>query len=52
MHHASEESQEVYTRATAREALAALNAAAQRLRNKHAGTRFVPSRESGIELSE
>lgn len=32
MHHASEESQEVYTQATAREALVALEAAAQRLR--------------------
>ncbi|WP_321783989.1 gamma-mobile-trio recombinase GmtY [Burkholderia pyrrocinia] len=38
MHHASLESQDVYTQANTREALAALEAAAQRLRGKHAGT--------------
>lgn len=52
MHHASEESQEVYTQATTREALAALEAAAQRLRDRQAGTpsmlgRLLP----GIELN-
>lgn len=35
MHHASLESQEVYTQANTREALADLDAAAQRLREKH-----------------
>jgi hypothetical protein len=39
MHHASLESQEVYTQANTREALAALEVAAQRLRDKYAGTR-------------
>jgi integrase len=38
MHHASLESQEVYTQANTREALAALEAAAQRLRGMHAST--------------
>jgi hypothetical protein len=38
MHHVSEESQQVYTQATIRETLAALSAAAQRLREKHPGT--------------
>lgn len=38
MHHASPESQEVYTQANTHEALAALEAAAQRLRATHAGT--------------
>jgi integrase len=53
MHHASEESQEVYTQATTREALAALDAAAQRLRDKHAGTPSVPGRLlPGIELND
>lgn len=42
MHHASLESQEVYTRANTREAQAALEAAAQRLRAKHAKTPSVP----------
>ena len=37
MHHASPESQEVYTQPNTREALAALEAAAQRLRTTHAG---------------
>jgi integrase len=52
MHHASVESQEVYTQATTREALAALEVAARRLRDKTAGTssalgRLLP----GIELN-
>lgn len=38
MHHASLESQEVYTQANTREALASLEIAAQLLRNKYAGT--------------
>ncbi|WP_374604809.1 gamma-mobile-trio recombinase GmtY [Niveibacterium sp.] len=38
LHHASLESQAVYTQANTREALAALEAAAQRLRAGHAGT--------------
>jgi integrase len=42
MHHASPESQEVYTQATTREALAALSAAAQRLRDANAGTQAPP----------
>jgi integrase len=46
MHHASEESQAVYTQATTREALAALEAAARRLWDKPAGT----SSLSGVEL--
>jgi hypothetical protein len=37
MHHASEDSQEVYTQANHREVRAAIEAAAQRLRDKHAG---------------
>jgi integrase len=52
MHHASLESQEVYTQANTREALAALEAAAQRLRHRHTGT---PSANGlllpGIELN-
>ena len=44
MHHASEGSQEVYTQATLREAQAALELAAQRLRDKHAGTPSMPGR--------
>ncbi|MCA8113123.1 gamma-mobile-trio recombinase GmtY [Burkholderia cepacia] len=52
MHHASEESQEVYTLATTREALTALEVAARRLRDKPAGTSSVPDRLlSGIELN-
>ena len=46
MHHASLESQEVYTQANTREVLAALEAAAQRLRDKHAET----SSTSGLLL--
>lgn len=38
MHHASIESQEVYTQANTRETLAALEAAAQRLRDKNSST--------------
>jgi integrase len=38
MHHASIESQEVYTQANTRETMAALEAAAQRLRDKHSPT--------------
>jgi hypothetical protein len=38
MHHASLESQDVYTQANTREALAALETAAQLLRDKHTGT--------------
>lgn len=38
MHHASLESQEVYTQTNTREAMAALEAAAQRLQDKHTGT--------------
>lgn len=53
MHHASEESQEVYTLATTLEALTALEAAAQRLRDKHAGTPSVPCRLlPGFELDD
>jgi integrase len=37
MHHASLESQEVYTQANTRETVAELEAAAQRLRDKYAG---------------
>jgi hypothetical protein len=43
MHHASEESQEVYTQPTSREALAALEAAAQRLRASTSGHRLRPA---------
>ncbi|AZD55819.1 Mobile element protein [Pseudomonas chlororaphis subsp. aurantiaca] len=46
MHHASLESQEVYTQANTREVLAALETAAQRLRDKHAET----SSTSGLLL--
>ena len=53
MHHASEESQQVYTQATTREAIAALEAAAQRLRAQHAKTPFAPAQPlPGIELDE
>jgi integrase len=52
MHHASEESQEVYTQATTREVLAALEAAAQRMRDRQAGTPSVQGRLlPGIELN-
>ncbi|MFM0363680.1 gamma-mobile-trio recombinase GmtY [Paraburkholderia sediminicola] len=52
MHHASMESQEVYTQANTREALAALEAAAQRLRGKHQGTQSVSGLLlPGIELN-
>ncbi|MFP4893647.1 gamma-mobile-trio recombinase GmtY [Paraburkholderia sp. EG304] len=47
MHHASMESQEVYTQANNREALAALEAAAQRLREKYIG----PQSEWRLALS-
>ena len=43
MHHASLESQEVYTQANTREALVALEAAAQRMRDKHIGAHSVSS---------
>jgi hypothetical protein len=43
MHHASLESQEVYTQANTREALAALEVAAQRLRDKHGGALSAPA---------
>lgn len=43
MHHASLESQEVYTQANTREALVALEAAAQRMRDKHRGPQSVSS---------
>ena len=46
MHHASPESQEVYTQPNTREVMAALEAAAQRLRTAHAWT---PS-DSGLLL--
>jgi integrase len=53
MHHASEESQDVYTQATTREALAALEIAARRLRDKPAGTSSAPGRLlPGIELND
>ncbi|MFJ2712356.1 gamma-mobile-trio recombinase GmtY [Pseudomonas sp. NPDC087346] len=42
MHHASLESQEVYTQSTAREARAALEAAALRLRENHSATQRSP----------
>jgi site-specific recombinase XerD len=48
MHHASEESQDVYTQATTREVLAALEAASQRLRDRQAATPSVPD----IELND
>jgi len=53
MHHASMESQEVYTQANTREALVALDVAARRLRDKHARTlsesgRLLP----GTELND
>jgi integrase len=52
MHHASEESQQVYTQATTREALAALEVAAQRLRDRHTGTPSASGQLlSGIELN-
>jgi integrase len=52
MHHSSEESQEVYTQATAREVLAALDTAVQRLRDKNTGRSFVQGRVPSIELNE
>lgn len=53
MHHASEESQVVYTQATTHEALAALEAAAQRLRGKYYDISTVPNRLlSRIELND
>ncbi|HEV3424612.1 MAG TPA: gamma-mobile-trio recombinase GmtY [Paraburkholderia sp.] len=53
MHHASEESQEVYTQATTREALAALDTAAQRLRDKYAGALSVQGLHlPGIEIKD
>ncbi|MBD9620815.1 gamma-mobile-trio recombinase GmtY [Pseudomonas sp. PDM07] len=42
MHHVSLESQEVYTQANTREALAALETAAQRLRDKYSGRSSAP----------
>lgn len=52
MHHASLESQEVYTQATTREALAELEAAAKRLRDKYVGPRPANKlTEHGIELN-
>lgn len=53
MHHASLESQEVYTQANTREALAALETAAKRLRDRQAGTPSAPSLLlPGIELRD
>jgi site-specific recombinase XerD len=53
MHHASDESQQVYTQATTREAIAALEAAAQRLRDGHAKTLSAPHLPlPGIELND
>lgn len=53
MHHASLESQEVYTQPNSREALVALEAAAQRLRDKYAGPPSVPGRLlPGIKLND
>ena len=53
MHHASLESQELYTRANNREALAALEAAAQRLRGMYQDTQPVPGLLlPGIELND
>ena len=53
MHHASLESQEVYTQANTREALAALEAAAQRLRDNYAGPQPVTRLPlPGIELND
>lgn len=53
MHHASLESQEVYTQANTREALAALKAAAQRLQDSHVG---IPSTSRlllpGLDLND
>jgi hypothetical protein len=42
MHHASLESQEIYTQPTTREALEELEAAAQRMRDKHIGPNALP----------
>ena len=51
MHHASDESQEVYTQATTREALVELEAAGQRLRIEHTRTSSVPDQLlPGIKL--
>ena len=53
MHHASEESQQVYTQATTREAIAALEAAAQRLRGQHASAPSAPGQPlPGIEFDD
>lgn len=53
MHHASEASQQVYTQASTREAIAALEAAAQRLRDQYIGSRSVPDQPlPGIELDD
>ena len=53
MHHASEESQEVYTQATTREALVALEVAARLLRDGQAGKPSVPGRPLlGSELND
>ncbi|WP_321784865.1 gamma-mobile-trio recombinase GmtY [Paraburkholderia sp. J94] len=51
MHHTSLESQEVYTQANAREAIAALEEAAKRLRGKISETQ-IESRLTGIELND
>lgn len=48
MHHASEESQQVYTQATNREAIAALETAAQRLRGRPALGQSLP----GLQLDD
>lgn len=51
MHHASLESQEVYTQANTREALAALESAANRMRGMHKGSHFESDLSlPGIEL--
>jgi integrase len=50
MHHASLESQEVYTQANTREALAALESAAKRLRDRQVGISSESGMLSGVEL--
>ena len=53
MHHASVESQEVYTQATTREVMAALEVAARQLRDNPAGTSSVPGGlPTGIKLND
>jgi hypothetical protein len=53
MHHASEESQDVYTQPTTREVRVALEVAAQRLRAQHAGMPSLPGLLlPGIELHD